>query len=287
MLPRFVHTPEDFNTVVTLGATAESLILEFKRDLDGWKAEDAGVRRDGQKETCRDVSQFANTGGGCLLIGVNEEKRGGQRIAVGVHPLDDLDGRVNWIEQAISNFLVPSTLTHSIVPVALQEGTILAVNIPANRHLVWLWDRDERTMEAVRRTSHGKEYMNPDEVERHLMDGSRAAKIALNAAVEQADDSRASIPVRLAPGIVAFGPNRSPDRRYWPVENQWVGLDRASVGEHEFTLRVGDPMKDGTPIRVPYTLLRAAWLTEDRHVGLILDATIVHWQGGLRLEVLR
>ena len=44
--------------------------------------------------------------------------------------------------------------------------------------------RNGLLIEYVRRTSHGKDWMNPDEVERHLMNGSRAAKLALLAAKE-------------------------------------------------------------------------------------------------------
>jgi hypothetical protein len=81
-----------------------------------------------------------------------------------------------WIEDSIVNFLVPSTFEHDVTPITLRDGeTLLAIKVPASIHLVSLWDRESHTVEYVCRTSHGKRWMNPDEAERHIMDGSRVS----------------------------------------------------------------------------------------------------------------
>lgn len=93
-----------------------------------------------------------------------------------------------WIEQAIVNFLVPNTLDREVVVVPCPEGDVVAVNVPASRALVSVWDPQTKTVQYVKRSSHGKFYMNPDAAERHLMDGSRAARLAIERALEKASN---------------------------------------------------------------------------------------------------
>jgi len=65
MVPQYVRSPTDFARVVTIGVTTESLVLEFKAEANFLDPEQS-------KESSRDIAQFANTDGGCLLIGVEE-----------------------------------------------------------------------------------------------------------------------------------------------------------------------------------------------------------------------
>src|SRR5437762_2632401 len=73
------------------------------------------------------------------------------------------------------------------------RGTVVAVNVPPSLHLVALWHSERRSqfeeknsIEYLYRDSHGKKWMNPDEVERHIMNGSRAAKLAFDQALDRA-----------------------------------------------------------------------------------------------------
>lgn len=186
----FIYTPFDFAEVVQLGTTTESLFLDFKKTINT-KAPDE------QQEICRDIAQFANTEGGCLVIGVNERKdpTTGIKVAESISGLPEPDQMQQWIEQAIRNYLVPATFSHDVSIIQAPKGAVIAVNVPPSRHLVALWENRAKrpTIEYVRRTSHGKDWMNPDEVERHLMDGSRAAKLALIAAKEQATSEQVEI----------------------------------------------------------------------------------------------
>jgi hypothetical protein len=64
LIPRFIRCCDEFAEIVTLGSSTESLVLEFKKQIDGWKAPKGAPerpRREAQKELCRDVAQFANT----------------------------------------------------------------------------------------------------------------------------------------------------------------------------------------------------------------------------------
>jgi hypothetical protein len=109
--------------------------------------------------------------GGCLLVGVTEcfDQTHGLRIAYAIQPVLDIDNLRQWIKQAITNHLVPSTFIHDLTPITRQEGKILAINVPASRHLVSLWNKQKGTVEYLRRTNHGQERMNPDEVERIVL----------------------------------------------------------------------------------------------------------------------
>jgi len=59
------------------------MVLEFKADFpDGWTAPKSDVKRQAQKELCRDIAQFANTFGGCIIYGRSDAtlNRGGVRM---------------------------------------------------------------------------------------------------------------------------------------------------------------------------------------------------------------
>jgi hypothetical protein len=119
--------------------------------------------------------------GGVLLVGVTEiAGPNGRKVAGEVRPVDDVDGLQNWIEQAIRNYLTPSTFARAVLVVDTAVGPILAVNVEPSVHLVALWHADLKAgIEYLYRTDHGKQWMNPDEVERHLMNASRATRLAV------------------------------------------------------------------------------------------------------------
>jgi predicted HTH transcriptional regulator len=136
-----IITSADFTQQVHLGRTPETTTLEFKKDLDRWRNRPEKERKDAQKEFCRDVSQFANSYGGCLLLGVEEHLVNGQRIAGSVHSLDSIDDRRGWMEQAVHNYLTPSTTPLFIHGITTADGSlIISVNVPPSERLVAVWD---------------------------------------------------------------------------------------------------------------------------------------------------
>lgn len=270
MLSTFIRSTSEFEAVVHLGSTPESLVLEFKAKIDAWNGAAKVPKKKAQKETSRDIAQFANTLGGCLLIGVNErfDPTHGVNVAGSIAPVKEIDKLRQWIEQAIINFLVPSTFSHDITPIALPQGSILAINVQASRHLVSLWDRDNHTVEYIRRTSHGKEWMNPDEVERHLMDGSRAAKLALMAAKERTTSER----IEVASGLwLRYRNTTGLDQRWNPPGPITIG----QTGEYWFELLVPNEKRKPCSVTVPYGLIREAWVSASGIVTLLLTVRIV------------
>jgi predicted HTH transcriptional regulator len=154
-----------------------------------------------QKELCCDVTQFANHLGGCLLIGFSEVKNQDRlNVASEFTPVQGPDSLREWIEQAITNYCTPHTFTHHIEIIPYREGFLLAINVPASRIPVILWDRPNNTMQAVGRNNHGKTYLNPSELENLRMNGSRAAKIAFDASIPTHSEKR----VNLVPGLLQW-----------------------------------------------------------------------------------
>jgi hypothetical protein len=275
MLPTFIRSAADFHAAVQLGSTPESLVLEFKSKIDGWNTptEKKEVRKKAQKETCRDIVQFANTLGGCLLIGVDSERDSSRDVLVAksIIPIHKVEELWEWITQAVSNYLVPSTFTHDIVPITLtQQENVLAVNVAASRHLVALWDWESHTIEYVRRNSYGKDWMNPDEVERHLMDGSRAAKLALIAAIDRARDKQ----VEIAGGLWLAEASHVPK----PLSHV-KPITFGRMEDYWFELRIELTGLKNQPevfsVTIPYSLIKETWINSDGSVTLLLAVRIV------------
>jgi hypothetical protein len=272
--PRFVRSGPDLAQVVRVGETAESLCLEFKSAVDGWPVPKGTPSRkkrlsDGQKETCRDIAQFANAVGGCLLIGVQETPIAKSKLtlASGFAPVDDPQGLVQWIEQAIKNYLVPSTFRYYIDPIEIEVGTVVSVSIPPSRYLVALWDHADHTLQFVYRTSYGKEYMNPDETERHRMDGTRAAKIAFEQA--KAD---ASVPgeVEVAGGFWLVHYLSQPPTKWTPKSPATICSVRDSCFELHIPRNAGESV-----LTIPYGLVRETWVGASGRQVLLLAARLV------------
>jgi hypothetical protein len=127
-------------------------------------------------------------------IGVQEERdvEINLKVAGSLVGVDDPDKVKERIETAIANHLVPATCTRDIATIVLDEGTMIAVNIEPSPGLVSVWDRAKHLIQYVRRTSHGKQYLNPDEVERLMSNGPRGRMLRLRQTVARAAAGSAS-----------------------------------------------------------------------------------------------
>lgn len=277
MPPRYFESAADVNENIVLGTTTESLHLDFKASIDGFGARDA-AKEEGQQEACRDITQFANQFGGCLLIGLAETKRQDNiKIADKLTPVKDPDGLRAWLEQAITNYCIPSTFNHQIEFIRHDMGILVAVNVPPSVVPVFLWNKKKNTMQVVGRNNHGKQYLNPDDVERLRMNGSRAAKIAFDSltAPEKSQE------VELVPGLLQW----SNSNQSWSVlqgENKpRVGLGTCS--DASFNLQIFHKRSSGsTTVTVPYGLVQECWKNvEDRlcimlqlDLGILVNGTV-------------
>jgi Putative DNA-binding domain len=268
---RRITSRAEFEQMIELGKTSESKHLEFKSGY-GWRA----ANKDDQAvELCRDVAQFANTDGGVLLIGLTEVAGpGGRKVAGPVRPVDDVDGLRNWLEQAIRNYLTPSTFTRDVIAVETAAGLILAVNTSPSLHLVALWHKQLKVgIEYLYRTDHGKQWMNPDEVERHLMNASRATRLAVQQVKATASSQG---PVELVPAINALAYDGDGALL---VIAQGVRPVLGNCSERSVGLTVFADQTNRC-IEIPYGVIRDAWVTTDGRPGLYLSVRLLKRDDG-------
>jgi Putative DNA-binding domain len=267
MPPRYLNTPADVDAAIQLGHTTEGIHLDFKEAINGFATNDSQAREKARKELCRDVTQFANHLGGCLLVGISETTNPQNlKVAASFVPVQDPDKLREWIEQAITNYCVPHTFSKYIEIIPHPNGTLLAINVPPSRLPVVLWDRQDHTIQAIGRNNHGKTYLNPDELERLRMNGSRAAKISFEDAI-----SRVRRPeVELVGGVLRVDSSMG----------RWMSAKlsgRIFLGSHDestFDLRV--PVGGSIPVlSVPYGLIRECWVNVLGELTLLLDAHVI------------
>jgi len=276
-----IETRAGSEATVQFGTTPESLHLEFKT-LYRWTDEASATKQAEAIELCRDLAQFANAEGGVLLVGVSEEaKPDGRKVASGIVSVQDPDGFVRWVEQAVRNNLVPSTFSKTVRTVDTSAGLVVAINVPPHIHLVGLWPQaDRRGIEYVKRNNHGKGWLNPDEVEEHLMDGSRAVRLAAKRVFEGTSATRF---VDIVPPIAMWVATMSEQLAYTAQlsRDHEVQPILKSVDEHHVVLSMSP---SATVLHVPYPLIKSIWVGADGRPALSLAARIIREAGGERMS---
>jgi hypothetical protein len=104
--------------------TQESREVDFKQTLKLDEKSDAALL-----ELCRDVAAFANTVGGKIIYGMNEDKLVATEL-VGI-PIDDPDSFIQKIENRIKDKIEPRVPGINIQPILLKNlHYALVINIP-------------------------------------------------------------------------------------------------------------------------------------------------------------
>lgn len=253
-----ITTADDLMRRVVLGTTAESETLEFKEKLTLTTDEAA-------REVARDIAGLANTYGGSLIIGVEETT--GQdspyKVAKGFTSVVAPEVLRQQLEDRVRKFLAPSTVPYTVVPLTASINSLpvvlVVVNVPpCEEGLVAVWLAGTRTMEFPWRTSFGKRYLNPGEVEACIRNTSRALELRLRRMTAPDVPSMLYSPVELG---AANG--------WFPTTPQRALVDLSA--EH-FTLILTE--QEGRPsLVVPYGALVEVWKTGSA-TGLMLRYTI-------------
>ncbi len=271
-MSHYIRSASDFAQAIKKGVTMESKVLDFKRTINNWNAPKSApdrVRQDAQMELCRDITQFANTDGGCLVVGVDETANSdGVKVAGETVFVSDGEGMRAWIEQAVANYCVPATFSMDVHSVKLLAGTILTVNVPPSMATVYIWDRHAKTIEVLARTSFGKAWLNPGELERHIMNGSRAARLSFEEVMSEAKSRRVE-DVELVGGV-----QRLAGRAIGPLVNGPVRI--GMIRPTTFDLMIPITGAGVVALTVPFGLLREVWLDASSLIHVMLHVA-VHW----------
>jgi hypothetical protein len=115
-----IPSAQEIQRIVTAGA-AESLTLEFK--AAPWDRNDQGKR-----EALKDITALANTRGGLILIGVNEENN----AAKGLTPItaEAAEAERSRIFDLVTAGVEPRLYGVGIEAVPVDGGVVLAINVP-------------------------------------------------------------------------------------------------------------------------------------------------------------
>lgn len=121
-LPRDLSTTiEDDIRALVAARTAEGTYLEFKRDLPH---PDAG----GRHEFLADVSAFANSGGGDLVYGIDEDGEG--RATAFVAQAGNADDEVRRLQDVLLNGIEPRVPGLQVQAVVVAGGFVVIVRAP-------------------------------------------------------------------------------------------------------------------------------------------------------------
>ncbi|MFZ5913383.1 MAG: helix-turn-helix domain-containing protein [Pseudomonadota bacterium] len=111
---------------------SESRTLEYKSAM--YKRNDAG-----RKEALKDLTAFANSDGGHLIIGIEEKKDGSLEFSGGIDGAE-ADREIQWLESLLRDSVEPRLIGYRIKSISLPGGgAALVIHIPRS------WMKPHRT----------------------------------------------------------------------------------------------------------------------------------------------
>lgn len=251
----FIRSFLELESIITLGETTESLILEFKREVN-YKKENI------YEEIALDICQFANSLGGVIIFGLEEKvNESGKRVA-STYVNFDFDCFSKFLNDKILPIIYPKDIRLSIFSVDIRSGVcIAALNIlPLAMGLACVSSSGPPYYQRYPyRTHYGKKYYSPLEVERVISNPYRYMYIRLNEFITAVRE------VVLYPSIKKEEPSR---KLSWDTKELTVLI--TDIGESEYTLSVA-----GLAVNIPYGITRDVWMTENKKIGLLISASLV------------
>lgn len=158
-------TAQDFESLIHLGETSESIHWDYKQSFSPKKSEDFAV----------DLAAFANTFGGTLLIGVAEKSNGAKKVASGFVPGINVEEIRKIVHTHVSEIISPK-IDVQVVPIDVSGSLVVAINVEPSINLVGVClDRDRRSFSFPYRTEFGNQFMTFEEVEKRMADNKTRA----------------------------------------------------------------------------------------------------------------
>lgn len=165
MFYRPFKTAQDFESLIHLGETSESIHWDYKQSFNPKKAEDLAM----------DLAAFANTFGGTLLIGVAEKTDGAKKVASGFVSGINVEEIRKTVHTHICEIISPK-IDVQVVPIDVSGNLIVAINVEPSINLVGVrLDKDRRSFSFPYRTEFGNRFMTFEEVENRMADNKTRA----------------------------------------------------------------------------------------------------------------
>ncbi len=220
MLYQPFKTSQDFESLIHLGETSESIHWDYKQSFNSKKLEDIAI----------DLAAFANTFGGTLLIGVAEKSDGVKKVASGFVPGINVEEIRKTVHTHISEIISPK-IDVQVVPIEVSGNLVVAINVEPSINLVGVClDRDRRQYSFPYRTAYGNQFMIFEEVEKRMMDNkTRAMYLKLKKFIPE----RSKVRIYPTP--------KGNAQAEWTYE--WI-----DKSENEFKLFCNDNLSIGLPI---------------------------------------
>ncbi len=116
-------TEADLARVLIEGQAQEGSRLEFKRA--------ASLARDNKAKTelVKDITGFANAGGGRIYYGIAEDKATGIAVASGIDPVADPVYSKEWISQVVRDSTSPPLSDIDIHEIPVMGGRVMVVDV--------------------------------------------------------------------------------------------------------------------------------------------------------------
>lgn len=165
MLYQPFKTAQDFESLIHLGETSESIHWDYKQSFSPKKSEDFAI----------DLAAFANTFGGTLLIGVAEKTDGAKKVASGFVPGINVEEIRKTVHTHISEIISPK-IDVQVVPIEVSGNLVVAINVEPSINLIGVClDKDRRSFNFPYRTEFGNQFMTFEEVEKRMADNKTRA----------------------------------------------------------------------------------------------------------------
>lgn len=189
-----VTAREHHLTALVEAGVSENTYLDFKRDLPGRDAR-------GTQDLLADVSAFANSSGGDLLYGIEEDGEG--RAANIVPQGGNMDEEARRVQDVLMNNIEPRVPGLQVVPITVEGGFVLAIRTPQS----WAGPHRVRTNNAFYLRENGrKRTLDVPEIRGLFLRSDEQAQRVRNFRTERLGQILAgSAPHRLVHGALLVG----------------------------------------------------------------------------------
>lgn len=256
-IPIHIKTKDNLLKSISLGETTENLYLDFKREINLSNKEKLS------EELACDICQFINAQGGCLIIGVAEDKNEyGIKVAKRFSPVKNYEDICQFINDKVLELIFPKRQLFEIFPINYSENHIsVIINItPTPNSLFGVRaKKSHRYFQFPYRTNYGKKYYTYDELELRMHSTNREKFIRASSIWDRSKEVTLLSPI--------LKKELSKDK-LWDHRDYTIYI--SEIFENELQLLI-----NSRSINIPFGLIRDIWNAEDNKIGLIIDAEII------------